>query len=61
MAPDDDEPPISPPSSAEADPAGNKQRDDEVAAITRTIEPKSDSPSRKGIMGDGSGADTQKM
>ena len=61
MTPDDDDAPITPPSSAEADPEGNKQRDDEVAAITRTIQPKSDSPSREGIMGDSSGADTQKM
>ena len=59
----DDEPedaPISPPSSAEKNPAANKQRDDETAAITRTVQPKSDSHSRSGIQGSGSGADTQK-
>jgi transcription elongation GreA/GreB family factor len=31
--------------------------DEEVAAITRTIQPKSDAPSRAGIVGPGSGAD----
>ena len=31
--------------------------DDEVAAISRTIQPKSDAPSRAGITGAGSGAD----
>jgi hypothetical protein len=33
--------------------------DAEVAAMSRTIEPKSDSPSRSGITGNGSGADSQ--
>ena len=60
MSPEQDNEPISPPSPAEKHPAANKQRDDEVAAITRTIEPKSDAHSRSGIMGSGSGADTQK-
>ena len=31
--------------------------DEEVAAITRTIQPNSDAPSRAGITGSGSGAD----
>ena len=56
---DGEDAPITPPSSAERNPAANKQRDDETAAITRTIQPKSDSHSRDGIMGSGSGADTQ--
>jgi hypothetical protein len=33
--------------------------DAEVAAMSRTIEPKSDAPSRSGITGTGSGADSQ--
>lgn len=35
------------------------QNDEEVAAITRTIQPHSDAPSRSGITGPGSGADSQ--
>jgi hypothetical protein len=34
------------------------RQDDEVADITRTVQPKSDPPSRSGIAGEGSGADT---
>ena len=61
MSSDDaDETPISPPSSAEQHPAANQKRDEETAAITRTIQPKADPHSRSGIMGSGSGADTQK-
>ena len=45
--------------TAEKDPAGNAKRDQEVAAMTRTIQPGSDAPSRSGIMGSGSGADTE--
>jgi hypothetical protein len=33
--------------------------DEEVALITRTIQPHSDAPSRSGITGSGSGADSQ--
>ncbi len=33
------------------------QRDEEVAAITRTVKPGQDAPSRAGITGSGSGAD----
>ena len=40
-------------------PGGEAQNDDEVAAITRTVEPGADAPSRAGISGRGSGADTQ--
>ncbi len=61
IADDSEDAPISPPNSAERNPAANKQRDDETAAITRTIQPKSDPHSRSGIMGGGSGADTQKL
>lgn len=35
------------------------QDDDEIAAMSRTIEPGSDAPSRSGIGGAGSGADAQ--
>ncbi len=35
------------------------QDDDEIAAMSRTIEPGADAPSRTGISGRGSGADTQ--
>ena len=35
------------------------QRDEEVAAMTRTVEPGQDAPSRAGIAGSGSGADAQ--
>ena len=34
--------------------------DDEVAAITGTVEPHSDAPSRSGISGSGSGADSER-
>ncbi len=44
---------------AEAHPAENAKTDREVAAISRTIQPKSDAPSRGGIVGGGSGADEQ--
>lgn len=37
------------------------QQDDEVAAVTRTVEPRQDAPSRAGITGSGSGADGQGM
>ena len=46
--------------SAEAHPAENAKNDAEVAAITRTIQPHSDAPSRSGIQGGGSGADSEK-
>lgn len=45
------------PTRAGADAA--PQNDEEVAAITRTIQPRSDAPSRSGITGPGSGADSQ--
>lgn len=35
------------------------QSDEEIAAMSRTIEPDSDAPSRSGITGSGSGADGQ--
>ena len=35
------------------------QDDDEIAAMTRTIEPRSDAPARAGLTGPGSGADQQ--
>lgn len=35
------------------------QDDDEIAAMSRTVEPGSDAPSRAGVSGRGSGADTQ--
>ena len=35
------------------------QNDEEVAAMTRTVEPGQDAPSRAGITGPGSGADAQ--
>ena len=35
------------------------KQDAEVADISRTVQPKSDAPSRSGIGGEGSGADTQ--
>lgn len=35
------------------------QDDDEIAAMSRTVEPGSDAPSRSGIGGAGSGADAQ--
>jgi hypothetical protein len=35
------------------------QDDAEIAAMSRTIEPGADAPSRSGISGRGSGADTQ--
>ena len=47
-------------SSAELHPAENAKNDQEVAAMTRTIQPKSDAKSRSGITGSGSGADDQK-
>ena len=43
--------------SGEAHPAENAKNDREVAAISRTIQPKSDAPSRSGLIGSGSGAD----
>ncbi len=42
---------------AEAHPVENAKNDREVAAISRTVQPKSDAPSRSGIDGSGSGAD----
>ena len=50
LAQDEDAPPL--PGDA------GTASDDEVAAIGRTIQPKSDAPSRAGITGSGSGADT---
>ena len=35
------------------------QDDDEIAAMSRTVEPGSDAPSRAGVSGRGSGADNQ--
>ena len=35
------------------------QDDEEIAAMSRTVEPRSDAPSRSGITGEGSGADAQ--
>ena len=35
------------------------QNDAEIAAISRTVEPGTDAPSRAGVSGRGSGADTQ--
>ena len=46
--------------SAEAHPAENAKNDAEVAAMTRTIQPHSDAPSRSGIQGGGSGADSER-
>jgi uncharacterized protein YcaQ len=46
--------------SAEAHPAENAENDREVAAMTRTIKPHSDAPSRSGISGSGSGADGER-
>jgi hypothetical protein len=39
--------------------AGPPQRDEEIAAMTRTVEPGQDAPSRAGITGYGSGADAE--
>lgn len=36
-----------------------EKQDAEVAGITRTVQPKSDAPSRAGITGPGSGADAE--
>jgi hypothetical protein len=36
------------------------QNDDEIAAMTRTVQPKSAAPSRAGITGAGSGADSER-
>ncbi len=44
---------------AEPDPEIVVQDDEEIAALSRTIEPGSASPSREGITGGGSGADSQ--
>ena len=46
--------------TAEKNPDANAKNDREVAAMTRTVRPGSDAPSRSGIMGSGSGADTEK-
>ena len=35
------------------------QDDEEIAAMSRTVEPRSDAPSRAGVSGRGSGADNQ--
>ena len=35
------------------------QDDEEIAAMSRTVEPKSDAPSRAGLSGRGSGADNE--
>jgi hypothetical protein len=43
-----------------ADIARRPVRDEEVAAITETVEPHADAPSRAGISGSGSGADSEK-
>ncbi len=44
-------------STAEAHPAENAKNDRDVAAMSRTIQPKSDAKSRSGVTGSGSGAD----
>ena len=44
-------------STAEAHPAEDAKNDREVAAMSRTIQPKSDARSRSRITGSGSGAD----
>ncbi|MBN8928266.1 MAG: hypothetical protein BGO51_19380 [Rhodospirillales bacterium 69-11] len=36
------------------------KQDAEVAGITRTVQPKSDAPSRSGVTGSGSGADSER-
>ncbi len=46
--------------TAEKDPAANAKADREVAAMTRTVQPHSDAPSRSGISGSGSGADDER-
>ena len=46
--------------TAEKDPAANAKTDREVAAITRTVQPHSDAPSRSGITGSGTGADGER-
>ena len=46
--------------SAEAHPAENAKNDAEVAAMSLTIKPHSDAPSRSGIQGSGSGADSER-
>ncbi len=46
--------------TAELHPKENAKADQEVAAMTRTIQPKSDAKSRSGITGSGSGADSEK-
>ena len=44
---------------APANAGAGPQNDDEIAAISRTVEPGADAPSRAGVSGRGSGADTQ--
>jgi len=49
-----------PAASAGAGPQdGGPQDDEEIAAMSRTIEPGADAPSRAGVSGRGSGADDQ--
>ncbi len=68
MTPTEDIPPADAPeptryeenATAEKDPAANAKADREVAAITRTVQPHSDAPSRSGITGGGTGADSER-
>ncbi len=56
----DDDLPEPKTNGAELHPAENAKNDAEVAAMSRTIRPKSDAKTRSGITGSGSGADSQK-
>lgn len=47
------------PDDVDPGPQSNDEADEEVAAMSRTIEPDSDAPTRAGITGSGSGADGQ--
>ena len=46
--------------SSEAHQAENAKNDRDVAAMTRTVQPHSDAPSRAGVTGAGSGADGER-
>ena len=46
--------------SSEAHQEENAKNDREVAAMTRTVQPHSDAPSRAGVTGPGSGADGER-
>lgn len=49
------------PQDGDGGPQNDAQNDAEVAAISRTIEPGGDAPSRAGVSGRGSGADNQDL